>query len=344
MNYKSRTYSAFMTYVMSLMCVLSIGLGFADGLNAQTKLIAHDFSVFNSIQASSNIDVTVEKSNKYTIRAEVDEAIGNYLQTYVKDGVLNIELDKSSLPSEVKKLYRGRNARKPVLKVKVFMPLLKEIKLKSHATLRSNSVFENGVININLSDQAQITGLNVICETLSLNMSNDSYATLMATSKHFDANMVGSSSLNIKLDDAVKSGNISESMKSRLIANKAKSSINLKAKGHAGLYVDSNYDIIDVNFSNSATAILKGKTDSLNVNAEGSASIEALELHNKVTTAKLKGATLSQAATSNLILDLEGRSLLIFAGKPLFNILNIKNSSVRPCTDEDYARNGQPSK
>ena len=86
---------------------------------AQTKQISHDFSAFDAIDVDYDFDVRVVNSRKNSISLNVDNALKDYIQTYVKNHTLYITLDQKSLPSDIKKQFRSRRSSGPVLEATV---------------------------------------------------------------------------------------------------------------------------------------------------------------------------------------------------------------------------------
>ncbi|MBR1894037.1 MAG: hypothetical protein IJ823_02150, partial [Bacteroidales bacterium] len=110
-----------------LFVVITAMLGLFSGvaLSAQTREL--DFSnlaEFNGIDVSDSFEVTVNPSNFYGAKVVVDDVLSGFVMVYVKQKTLYINLDERKIPAQVKKLFKGRNASKAVLRAVVQVPSL----------------------------------------------------------------------------------------------------------------------------------------------------------------------------------------------------------------------------
>lgn len=284
-------------------------------LNAQTKFIAHDFSKFESIDAGNKFDISLIKSDDYSIKAEVDDLIYEYIETYVKDGVLHLGFNIKNLPSNIRKKYRGRNARTPVLKVQVYMSDIQNITLYDEAKLVSNNSYDVDSVTFNLSDNSKISSFDINAAKLNLNLSNNAELNIETKSKIINTDLSGSAVLEMKYN--AKEMNFNSSSRSNTNANGFSDNLTVQSSSYSKL-------------------ILTGETQKLNINGRGSSNIDALGLEAEEAMIKLKNSsTVTEAASKVLNIDLEGRSTLIFANSPKINIINIKSSTVKPYVDSE---------
>ena len=68
--------------------------------------------------------------------------------------------------------------------------------------------------------------------------------------------------------------------------------------------------------------------DGLEVKGAGSANIDCLKLETRKADIVLTGATLVEAASDEISVDLSGRSTLVFDGDPLVKIVSVKTSTI----------------
>lgn len=278
--------------------------------SAQTKEINHDFSSFDAIDIDYEFNVKIEQSRKnYSISLTVDDILADYVQTYVKNHTLFITLDKKSLPSDVKKLYKGRKSAEPVLNAVVSVPEnITKVKMSGASTLTVNDEIECKEFEITLKDQARVKKLIVDASDISVSMENKSQADMELYAENVTINTSGSADAGI---------------------NQNSEHLVLNPSGSSTVLVDGETLVADVTTAGSSKTTLRGKTGILNVVGAGSSNIDAINYHTPEVTAKLSGSCkFTEAATDKLSMDLSGNSHLIFDGEPVINIINIKSSSV----------------
>lgn len=277
---------------------------------AQTKQISHDFSAFDAIDVDYDFDVRVVNSRKNSISLNVDNALKDYVQTYVKNHTLYITLDQKSLPSDIKKQFRSRRSSGPVLEATVYMTEpLSAVSLAGSSTLSVNDDLECKDFRIDLKENARITRLNVDAASVSVNLAGKSYADLVLYADEIKLNVSGSSLVELEQDsetlDIVTGG-----------------SAEVKAEGETlnALLTPSG----------SSKVTLNGKTDKLNVTGSGSSSVDAIDFKTSDCTVKLSNSCkVYQAATEAVHIDMSGNSVLVFDGDPVIDIINVKSSTIQ---------------
>ena len=279
-------------------------------VSAQTKQVSHDFSAFDILDVDYDFNVNVVKSESgYSISLTVDDVLMDYVQTYVKNHTLFITLDKKNLPSDVKKLYKGRKSEDPILNATVFMPSpLVEVNLHGASQLYVENELEVKNFSANISENAVIKKLSVDAEEFSISSANKASGDLV----------VYADNATIKAD-----GN------SKLVIEQDSEKLTIDAGGNCDLTVGGQALDAVVKAAVSASAVLTGKSDNLDVTTSGSAKVDALNLKTRDCTVNLSGnSKVYEAATDNLHVTMAGGSTLIFDGQPTFDIVNVKNSSI----------------
>lgn len=82
---------------------------------------------FHSVVAGSTMELTLQESSQFQVKVMADKALMPYIQVYVRSRVLYVDLDEKSIPSDVKKLYKGKNAPVPITRVLVSAPTLSKV-------------------------------------------------------------------------------------------------------------------------------------------------------------------------------------------------------------------------
>ncbi len=292
-----------------IICTIALGVSAAFA-TAQTKQTSHDFSAFDSLEADYDFNIRVVRSNKYTISMNLENDLQDYVQAYVKNHTLFIKLDEKSIPSDVKKKYRGRRSAAPVLDATVYMPeALTSVKLSGASTLSVEDEIECRDFVLDLSENARVSRLVVDASTVNVTMAGKSSADIVVYADNIKVNAAGNSELELEQD----------SEKLELVAGGSCS-------------IDSEGETLDavLTTSGSSKTSLKGKTNSLTVNGSGSSSVDAIELKTSECTVKLSNSCkVYEAATENVHVDLSGNSTLVFDGEPVIDIINVKSSTIQ---------------
>lgn|SRR5574344_17049 len=294
-----------LSFIIGMIAIIFVGAP----LNAQTKVINHDFSVFTGIDVQDDFEVSISNSDSYSIRLTVSEALADHIQTYVKSQTLYISLDTKSIPSDVKKMFKGKNAIKPVLKAVVFMPTVNMIKMADNSSMNSTTPFEtaNSFV-LNMSGKSMISNLNIKANTADITLSKGSNADISVTADNISASTFGSS--NLKL---AKEGKV-------LTLNPANSST---------MSVSGTNSKVGIKTAGSSKVTISGSTEDLDVSGSGSGEVDAIGLSTNTSSINVSGsATVTENASATLSLDISGGCKVIFNGDPKIVITNIKNSSV----------------
>lgn len=279
---------------------------------AQSRQLSHDFSEFNKVSVTNNFEVSLVKSDRYSIDLTIDDVLHEYVHAYVKSKTLILELDEKAIPKEVRKLYKGRGVEGAVLKAVVYMPVVNGINLEEGAVLSAPGDFPSDGFELNMAGSSILKSLSIESRAGAvINLKKKCTAVLsVSAEKDIEVNTANTSDLSL-VQDCVN-----------LVIN---------SKGVTGGTVSASGDAneIKVNADGSAKVTLTGKTDKLAVDGKGAANIDALNLKTPVCSAVLReAAKLTEAATENLSIDIAGASSVVFDESPVFEIIQVKNSSV----------------
>jgi hypothetical protein len=277
---------------------------------AQTKQTSHDFSAFDALEVDYDFNVRVVESNKYSISMNIENALKDYVQAYVKNHTLYIMLDEKKLPSDLRRQYRGRRSSSPVLDATVYLPeALTSVKMTGSSSLVIEKDVECRDFVLDLAENARVTKLVVDASSVSVTMAGKSAADIVVYSDNIKLNVAGSAKLEIEQD----------SQKLEVVAG-----------GTAQIDVEGETLDAVLTTAGSSKTMLRGKTNSLSVNGSGTSQVDALNFKASDCTARLSNSSkLYEAATEALHIDLSGNSTLIFDGDPVIDIINVKSSTIQ---------------
>ena len=292
-------------YLITAVALLAAGILSLTQATAQTAQKQQTFESFTGINVSGDFQVTLTPGTEYSTILTVDEAIMPYVQCFVTGGVLSVTVGK--LPKEVKKLFKGKN--KPTYILVVTAPQLGNITLKDNATLMTTNNFTAGTFRLDLSGKSQVRHLTVEdAASADIVMSKNAIADLTIDADQVNAELSGSAQLRLNYNV--------ETLKVQ-----SKNSALLSANGEAGQTT--------IVAEGSSKISLDGLSEELlDVKGGGSANIDCLKLETKKANIVLTGATLVEAATEEITVDLSGKSTLIFDNDPAVNVVSIKTSTM----------------
>lgn len=275
-----------------------------------TKEINHDFSSFNAINVDNDFTVSLEKSKKnYSISVTVDAVLKEYVQTYVKNHTLYIELDQKSIPSDVKKLYKGKNSPAPTLKAVVSTPeYVTDVTMSGASVLTVDEEIECNEFTLTLKESAEARHLAIDAGTITVNAESKATAELKLYADNLNINTLGNSKLEIESESEI---------------------VNVKNGGNAEVKFDGKAVTANIEAAGSSKTILLGQTGDLNITGTNASNVDAINFRTANATVKLNNMSkVTEAATDKLSVELSGNSTLIFDCEPVVNIVNIKSSTM----------------
>ena len=167
-----------------LLCLAVLASAFAFPSRAQfvnhleeTTLPVGEFTM---VSANGDFEVTLSKGS-YGVRLTTDKNLTPYVQVYVRSNTLYLTYDEKSVPKDIKKLYKGKNASQPVFRAVVSMPQLNGINLDDNVILSSTEAFYGSDVVITLTDKAQVRNLNVQGNSITVDMKKNTQAALTLT-------------------------------------------------------------------------------------------------------------------------------------------------------------------
>lgn len=283
---------------------------------------------FTMVSANGDFEVTLSKGS-YGVRLTTDKNLTPYVQVYVRSNTLYLTYDEKSVPKDIKKLYKGKNASQPVFRAVVSMPQLNGIELNDNVILSSAEAFYGSDIVISLTDKAQVRNLTVQGNSITVNMKKNAQAALTLTADK---------KMEVTTDD-----------KAILkLAEKARE-ITLNAKGNSDNALSGEGEILNLNLSEKTTSnvshrtknavlnvggssklILTGTGEYLEVKGGKNAEVEAVAFPVKTMKAELDGGKVNVAVEKEMNVTLLGGSSLFFTGSPTLIVNKIVKSTLAP--------------
>ena len=280
------------------------------------------------VSANGDFEVTLSKGS-YGVRLTTDKNLTPYVQVYVRSNTLYLTYDEKSVPKDIKKLYKGKNASQPVFRAVVSMPQLNGIELDDNVILSSAEAFYGSDIVISLTDKAQVRNLTVQGNSITVDMKKNAQAALTLTAdKKIEATTDDKAILKL--------------------AEKARE-ITLNAKGSSDNALSGEGEILNLNLSEKTTSnvnqrtknavlnvggssklILNGTGEYLEVKGGKNAEVEAVAFPVKTMKAELDGGKVNVAVEKELNMTLLGGSSLFFTGSPTLIVNKIVKSTLAP--------------
>lgn len=315
-----------------LLCLAVLASAFAFPSRAQfvnhleeTTLPVGEFTM---VSANGDFEVTLSKGS-YGVRLTTDKNLTPYVQVYVRSNTLYLTYDEKSVPKDIKKLYKGKNASQPVFRAVVSMPQLNGIELDDNVILSSAEAFYGSDIVISLTDKAQVRNLTVQGNSITVNMKKNAQAALTLTADK---------KMEVTTDD-----------KAILkLAEKARE-ITLNAKGNSDNALSGEGEILNLNLSEKTTGnvshrtknavlnvggssklLLNGSGEYLEVKGGKNAEVEAVAFPVKTMKAELDGGKVNVAVEKEMNVTLLGGSSLFFTGSPTLIVNKIVKSTLAP--------------
>lgn len=315
-----------------LLCLAVLASAFAFPSRAQFVNHLEESTLpvgeFTMVSANGDFEVTLSKGS-YGVRLTTDKNLTPYVQVYVRSNTLYLTYDEKSVPKDIKKLYKGKNASQPVFRAVVSMPQLNGIELNDNVILSSAEAFYGSDIVISLTDKAQVRNLTVQGNSITVNMKKNAQAALTLTADK---------KMEVTTDD-----------KAILkLAEKARE-ITLNAKGNSDNALSGEGEILNLNLSEKTTSnvshrtknavlnvggssklILTGTGEYLEVKGGKNAEVEAVAFPVKTMKAELDGGKVNVAVEKEMNVTLLGGSSLFFTGSPTLIVNKIVKSTLAP--------------
>lgn len=285
---------------------------------------------FSGIDISGDFEVTLSKGD-CSVRVATDKVLAPYVQVYVRGKVLYISYDSKAVPKDIRQLYKGRNASKPVFRASVSIEDLSSVSIRDNVSLTCVGDHQTRLnADIDLADKAQLKNLNINANSVNLSMKKNTQAAvnIVAASKA-EVKAEGSASLKAGIEavDVVSSAIGS----SEVSVNASGTNATVSGAGSSKTSVAFNGEKAVVTLTGAANMELSGKGNSLSVRGEKAASLDAGAFDTKEAEINLNGPVKVNVTVSDTLdANLSGGSTLQYSGTPVFKIGKIVKSTLAP--------------
>lgn len=282
---------------------------------------------FTSVCIVSDFQVTLQEGS-CAVKLKADEALVPYILVAVRDSVLYLEYDEKSVPRDVKKVYRGKNAAVPVMKVSITAPCLNGITAMQNATVSGFGTVFSDALEIHLTDKATLKNIRLDTESAKVEMDKNSVA---------DFNLSAEAQLELSLEDKsqlklqYKTRNllVHQVGNATAILTGESSTATFAIAGYAKNRCTNKGNVLVVEAGGNADVSLAGQTGDLTLTSERSAKTDALEMKASRVKATLNGWTSANVhAEEFLSVDLSGGSTLHYSGIPAIQVDKIVKSTL----------------
>ena len=293
-----------------LFFALALAVMTAIAANAQASLVQeNDYESFSSVNISDDFIVKLNSSDKYSVKTISDERVAPFVSCYVKNGVLDVSLDRKSFTPELKKQLKAKGAAKPVLEVEVYFPSIKSLEMSGNTNLQIADVVKADNFTLVLSDKAKVNKLNIESETAEINISKSAYANVEATT---------SKTLYVNTENT-----------SQAIVKHFGNAISLTSAGTSLQNIESEVVNMNASLNGGSTIEVKGSAAKLQVKGAATSRLTAEALAADNASVEQTGSSKCHVnVTGNILVNLTGGAMLTFMGKPTIEVDRIVNSTL----------------
>jgi len=287
---------------------------------------------FATVNVVDDFEVTLTKGS-YGVKVSTDKVLAPYVQVYVRSKTLYISYDEKSVPKDVKKLFKGRNAPKPIFRAIVYLPQLNGLQLSNNASVYATDSFNGSSFRLEMTDKAQLKSLTLECTEASLNLKKNAQATLQVTTQtQTEVNLDNNANLKLSCNasnlalvsngnaDLLMTGDCTNAALKLLGSSDTETSLTvaeqlkLEASGSAALKLSGNMPV-----------------PQMELTADKGCKLDATQFSAQNLVANMSGnARIDIAVEENLNATLVGGSALYYSGTPAITIGKIIKSTLAP--------------
>lgn len=254
-----------------------------------------DFASFAGIESSASCEINLKSSGSYNASVKCDSLFQDYIEVYVKNNILKIDVNQKSMPADLKKIWKAKDSRLSQFTVTVGAPAVSSVEISGDTKLVSaQGSVSTSSFKINVTDRAKASGLEINTKKATINASNNGNIDMKLVADNMDIDASGSSVVNVNVSSGASS----------------------------------------VKVAKSTVTTLTGNTKTLSIAGSGSGNLNALGFEaGSIAVVLENSSTVTVSTSGTLSLDMKGNSHVYFQGKPVFDIVKILNSSVEPYSD-----------
>ena len=296
---------------------------------AQTRERVHEVSAFTSIDVRNAFEVTVAKG-AYGVKLTVDTVLSDYVNVYVKGSTLYLSYDEKAVPKEVKKMFRGRNAPKPVLRAVIYSPVLEGIYMEDEATLTGADTFEGANFSMELAGKANVKSLSLHTSSAKILLKKNADAVVTIDSES-EINATTENGSHLRLDSRSRDLNLNASGSSQINnSSDVVSAFMVNSDGTSQVSAGVNAAKVYVSSTGSSKVTVTGTASGLIVKGARSCNIDAMGLPVADAEAELSSGTFLVSPEHALTVDLTGGATVYYNGNPEIRVVRILKSTLAP--------------
>lgn len=299
----SKLVVSFILFV-SLVCVPLFG-------QSVRETVHEDLPAFHSIELGGDFALDIEYGKQYRMRLSVEELFADYVMFSALDSTLAVTLDERRVPTEVRRLFRGKEA--PVFRVSVTMPeTLRSLELDGRSVLLSadDLVVDPDSFELRVTDNARVASLAFGSGRVALTLDKKADVDMSVTCDSLSVSLAGTADLDLTHHTQVS-------------AFETSGSSTLAVKGETGL--------LKLNSRGFSKSILNGEAPVVRYKLANSSQVNATLLEAKRAFVEMSGlGSLTQAASEELAVDLSAGATVYFLNDPAIRVIYLKNASLIP--------------
>ena len=275
------------------------------------ETVHEDLPAFHSIELGGDFALDIEYGKQYRMRLSVEELFADYVMFSALDSTLAVTLDERRVPTEVRRLFRGKEA--PVFRVSVTMPeTLRSLELDGRSVLLSadDLVVDPDSFELRVTDNARVASLAFGSGRVALTLDKKADVDMSVTCDSLSVSLAGTADLDLTHHTQVS-------------AFETSGSSTLAVKGETGL--------LKLNSRGFSKSILNGEAPVVRYKLANSSQVNATLLEAKRAFVGMSGlGSLTQAASEELSVDLSAGATVYFLNDPAIRVIYLKNASLIP--------------
>ena len=275
------------------------------------ETVHEDLPAFHCIELGGDFALDIEYGKQYRMRLSVEELFADYVMFSALDSTLAVTLDERRVPTEVRRLFRGKEA--PVFRVSVTMPeTLRSLELDGRSVLLSadDLVVDPDSFELRVTDNARVASLAFGSGRVALTLDKKADVDMSVTCDSLSVSLAGTADLDLTHHTQVS-------------AFETSGSSTLAVKGETGL--------LKLNSRGFSKSILNGEAPVVRYKLANSSQVNATLLEVKRAFVEMSGlGSLTQAASEELSVDLSAGATVYFLNDPTIRVIYLKNASLIP--------------
>lgn len=299
--------------IIAIVTLSIFTLGAAAQNSSQLQEKTYPVGEFRTLMVSGDFEVTLSKGD-YSAKVTVDKVLADYVEVYVRTGVLHISYNEKEVPKDIKKDLKGKKAADLVFRAVVYVPRLDGIELEDNVVLTGVDEFSANDFSLKLEDKALVKNLSVTASSAQVTLNDKSQATLLLNATNdIELDVDGSSVLRANVDGR---------------------KLTVKAGGSSKATVDATAETVSVDAGGRSELTLSGKADSLTAKGDRNMKVDARALPVPKVEAKMTGGELSIKVDKTLYVDLSGGAEVYYDGSPEMKVRRILKSTLAPVSEK----------